>query len=165
MDNSLTAGIGRRLDGWPNRDLNVGAIIALSPVVAMNPSLVADFTSWGPGKYDPRLHVFNGTSLIRRHTGTLPVVIPPAYGLRLVEFETFTGDGPISYWNNYVGITQMGGQGNFNDPRIGLSIPQAPDLGAGAVIAAAIALSLLSAAVIWLIVIAVTVRKLLAGAL
>ena len=24
-------GIGRRLDGWPNRDLNVGAIVALAP--------------------------------------------------------------------------------------------------------------------------------------
>jgi CxxC motif-containing protein (DUF1111 family) len=55
-------------------------------------------------------------------------VIPPAYGLRGVGFETFTGDGPISYWNNYVGVTQMGGHGSFSDPRIGLSITQKPDL-------------------------------------
>ena len=130
VDNSLTTGVGRRLDGWPNRDLNVGAIIALSPVVATNPSLVSDFTSWGRGKYDPRLHVFDGTNLIRRYTGTVPVVIPPAYGLRLVDFETFTGDGPVSYWNSYVGVTQMGGQGTFIDPRPGieLNIPQTPDL-------------------------------------
>jgi CxxC motif-containing protein (DUF1111 family) len=55
-------------------------------------------------------------------------VIPPIYGLRGVGFETFTGDGPISYWNSYVGVGQMGGQGTFNDPRIGLFINQTPDL-------------------------------------
>jgi hypothetical protein len=55
-------------------------------------------------------------------------VIPPIYGLKNVGFETFTGDGPISYWNNYVGVTQMGGHGSFSDPRIGLSITQTPDL-------------------------------------
>jgi hypothetical protein len=124
--NSVAPGIGRRLDGWPNVDLNVGAIVALSPVLTR--AQVADFTSWGPGKYDPRLHVFDGTALIRRHNGTLPVVIPPAYGLRLVKFETFTGDGPISYWNNYVAVTQMGGHGSFSDPRIRLNITQTPDL-------------------------------------
>lgn len=126
VDNSLAPGIGSRLDGWPNVNLNVGAIIALSPVLTS--AEVADFTGWGPGKYDPRLHVFDGTNLIRRHNGTLPVVIPPAYGLRLVEFETFTGDGPISYWNNYVAVTQMGGHGSFSDARIGLNITQTPDL-------------------------------------
>jgi hypothetical protein len=56
------------------------------------------------------------------------VVIPPAFGLDGVGFETFTGDGPISYWNNYVGVSEMGGQGNFRDPRIGLTIRQHPDL-------------------------------------
>jgi hypothetical protein len=55
-------------------------------------------------------------------------VIPPIYGLRGVGFETFTADGPISYWNSYVGVGQMGGQGNFSDPRIGLFIDQKPDL-------------------------------------
>ena len=58
----------------------------------------------------------------------MPVVIPPIYGLRGVGFETYTGDGPISYWNSYVGVGQMGGQGNFRDPRIGLFISQTPDL-------------------------------------
>ena len=55
-------------------------------------------------------------------------MIPPAFGLQGVRFETFTGDGPISYWNNYVGVTQMGGHGSFRDPRIGISITQTPDL-------------------------------------
>ena len=58
----------------------------------------------------------------------MPIVIPPIYGLKGVGFETFTGDGPISYWNSYVGVGQMGGQGNFIDPRIGLFIRQTPDL-------------------------------------
>ncbi|MGQ0834687.1 MAG: hypothetical protein ACT4O5_07140 [Gammaproteobacteria bacterium] len=126
VDNSLAPGIGRRLDGWPNRSLNVGAIIALSPV--LNDDQRAVYTSWGPGKYDPRLTAFNGSTFIQLNRSSLPVVIPPAYGLRHVDFETFTADGPISYWNNYVAVTQMGGKGNFNDPRIRLSVTQTPDL-------------------------------------
>jgi mono/diheme cytochrome c family protein len=126
VDNSLTAGIGHRLDGWPNLDLDVGTIAALSP--ELRPSLRAEFRLWGPGKYDPRHHIFDGTNLTLLHPGerSLPVVIPPAYGL--VAIETVTGDGPISYWNNYVGVTQMGGQGSFSDPRIGVSVTQEPDL-------------------------------------
>jgi hypothetical protein len=128
VDDSLADGIGRRLDGWPNLDLNAGAILALSPAFEADPALVAELQTWGPGKYDPRHHIFDGTDIVVRHTPTLPVVIPPAYGLKHVAAETFTGDGPVSYWNAYVGISQMGGQGNFEDPRIGLSIMQSPDL-------------------------------------
>jgi mono/diheme cytochrome c family protein len=124
VDNRIAPGIGRRRDGWPNRTLNVGAIIALSPAITDK----APFQSWGPGKFDPRLQIFDGTSIVRRHRSTLPVVIPPAFGLQGVGFETFTGDGPISYWNNYVGVTQMGGHGTFRDARIGIDIRQKPDL-------------------------------------
>jgi hypothetical protein len=128
VDDSFTKGVGRRLDGWPNRDLNVGEIVALSPILTDDQRAV--FKSWGPGKFDPRLQAFDGTQFISLNPTTLPVVIPPAYGLRRVPFETFTGDGPISYWNNYVGVTQMGGHGNFSDPRIALLPPivQTPDL-------------------------------------
>ncbi len=126
VDNSFTAGIGHRLDGWPNRDLNVGAILGLSP--ALGPQLKAEFATWGPGRYDPRHHAFDGTTIVTLNSPSIPVVLPPAYGLQGVGFETFTGDGPISYWNAYVGISQMGGQGNFSDPRINLSIAQNPDL-------------------------------------
>jgi mono/diheme cytochrome c family protein len=126
VDDSLTKGIGHRLDGWPNRDLNVGAIIALSPVLTSAQRAV--FNSWGPGKYDPRLQAFDGTQFIALNRSTFPVVIPPAYGLRRVGFETFTADGPVSYWNNYVAVSQMGGHGSFSDPRISLSIVQTPDL-------------------------------------
>lgn len=128
VDNSFAQGIGRRLDGWPNLDLNAGAILALSPAFDADPDLKAELQNWGPGKYDPRHHIFDGTDIVIRHTPSLPVVIPPAYGLKHVAAETFTGDGHVSYWNAYVGISQMGGQGNFEDPRIGLSIRQSPDL-------------------------------------
>jgi hypothetical protein len=117
VDDSVAMGIGNRLDGWPARDLNVGAIIALSP--ALTSAQKAVYNSWGPGRFDPRFNVdgING-----------PVLMPPAYGLKGVGFETYTGDGPISYWNNYVAVLEMGGHGSFSDPRLGISITQEPDL-------------------------------------
>jgi mono/diheme cytochrome c family protein len=126
VDNSFDTGIGRRLDGWANTTLNVGAIVALSP--ALDAATKAEFNKWGPGKYDPRHHAFDGMNLIPLNSPSLPIVIPPIYGLQGVGFETFTGDGPISYWNSYVGVGQMGGQGTFVDRRIGLFIRQKPDL-------------------------------------
>jgi mono/diheme cytochrome c family protein len=126
VDNSFAPSIGKRLDGWANVDLNVGAIVALSP--AIDELTKAEFRMWGPGKYDPRHHAFDGTQLISLNSPSLPIVIPPIYGLKGVGFETFTGDGPISYWNSYVGVGQMGGQGNFSDQRIALHIVQSPDL-------------------------------------
>ena len=124
VDDSVAPGIGKRLDGWANRSLNVGAIIALSPAVIDK----SPYLSWGPGKFDPRFRAFDGKNLITLNNTTLPVVIPSIFGLQGVGFETFTADGPISYWNNYVGATQMGGHGSFSDPRIGLNIKQMPDL-------------------------------------
>jgi hypothetical protein len=126
VDNSFAPSIGRRLDGWANTDLNVGAIVALSP--ALDEATKAEFRTWGPGMYDPRHHAFDGKRIISLNSPSLPIVIPPIYGLRGVGFETFTADGPISYWNSYVGVGQMGGKGNFSDPRIGLTIEQSPDL-------------------------------------
>lgn len=117
VDNSFAPGIGRRLDGWANTHLNPGAIIALSP--ALTDAQKAVYNSWGPGRYDPRYSI-DGLNT--------PVVLPPAYGLRNVAKETFTGDGPVSYWNAYVAVTQMHGQGNFRDPRLGIDIVQQPDL-------------------------------------
>jgi mono/diheme cytochrome c family protein len=117
VDDSFAPGIGARLDGWPNRDLNVGAIVALSPAIPA--PLKAIMRSWGPGMYDPRINI-DGTNT--------PLVIPPAYGLRGVELETVTAEGPVSYWNAYVAVTQMHGQGSFSDPRLGISITRTPDL-------------------------------------
>ena len=126
VDNSLTNGIGRRLDGWANTDLDVGRIVSLSR--AINDQLREQLLQWGPGMYDPRHHAFDGTNIIPLNDPSHPVVIPAIYGLKGVGFETYTGDGPISYWNSYVGVGQMGGQGNFSDPRIQLRIVQTPDL-------------------------------------
>jgi mono/diheme cytochrome c family protein len=117
VDNSFAKGIGTRLDGWPNLDLDPGAIVALSPAVP--PATKAVLNTWGPGMYDPRIN-FDGLST--------PLVLPPAYGLRGVDKETYTAEGPVSYWNAYVAVTQMHGQGNFSDPRLGVNIVQSPDL-------------------------------------
>jgi hypothetical protein len=125
VDNSLSPGIGRRLDGWPNLDLDVGKIAAAAP--GFPDALRTEFRGWGRGKYDPRHHIFDGQNISFLHTPSLPVVLPPAYGLQNVSVETFTGDGPISYWNAYVAVTQMGGSGDFSDPRIGVNIRQRPD--------------------------------------
>ena len=126
VDDSFAPGIGKRLDGWANSDLNVGAIVALSP--ALDDATKAEFRTWGPGKYDPRHHIFDGVQIRPLNSPSLPVVIPPIYDLKGVEFETYTADGRISYWNSYVGVSQMGGHGTFIDPRIQVFIRQTPDL-------------------------------------
>lgn len=116
VNNSFAPGIGSRQDGWAATNLNVGAIVALSP--AIPDQLKAIMRSWGPGHYDPRI---NQDGL------NTPIVIPPAYGLHGVAKETFTGDGPVSYWNAYVAVTQMHGRGNFRDTRLGIDVTASPD--------------------------------------
>ncbi|HET9348566.1 MAG TPA: hypothetical protein VFO13_05455, partial [Arthrobacter sp.] len=119
VDNSFGPGIGKRLDGWPNLDLDPGRIIALSPYPPVA-ALAAVYNSWGPGRYDPRFN-FDGING--------PVVIPPAYGLRHVNSVTYTGDGTeIAYWNRYVAVTQMHGHGSFSEPRTGVNKNNPPDL-------------------------------------
>ena len=115
VDNSFAPGIGKRLDAWPNRDLNPGLIISLSP--ALDATTKATYASWGAGMYDPR---FNHDGLSN------PVVIPPAFGLYGLPKAIFTGDGdvrhepagPVAYWNRYVAVTQMHGHGYFADARL-----------------------------------------------
>jgi mono/diheme cytochrome c family protein len=116
VDNSFAPGIGKRLDGWPNHDLNPGAIIALSP--ALSDALKAVYNSWGPGMYDARCN-YDGKNG--------PTVIPPAYGLRGMTSITYTGDGSeIAYWNRYVAVTQMHGHGTFSEPRTGDAVNNTP---------------------------------------
>jgi len=117
VDNAFAPGIGKRLDGWPNRDLDPGAIIALSPALDAKTKLV--YNSWGRGKYDPRFNLDGQNG---------PQVIPPAYGLDGIHKITSTGDGDdIAYWNRYVGVTQMGGHGTFTDRRIGVNVTNGTD--------------------------------------
>jgi mono/diheme cytochrome c family protein len=117
VDDSFAKGIGKRLDGWPNRDLNPGAIIALSP--ALPGDVKAVYNSWGPGKYDPRFNQDGQNG---------PQVIPPAFGLLGIDKVTATGDGDdLAYWNRYVSVTQMGGHGSFMEPRTGVSVTNGTD--------------------------------------
>ena len=125
VDDVLKRGIGRRLDGWPNRDLNIGAIVAAAPDLSAFTKLlqVDDATvrkvlnSWGDGKYDAEL-VHDGKAF-RPDGKPAATLIPAAFGLAGVNNHTWTGAwGTITYWNAYVANTQMHGQGTFFDPRL-----------------------------------------------
>ena len=125
VDDSLTAGIGRRLDGWPNRDLNIGAIVALAPNLRAyadllgldEPKLKAILTSWGPGKYDAEVN--HDGKAFRPDGKSGATLLPAAFGLAGVNLHTYTGGwGNVTYWNAYVANTQMRGQGTFFDARL-----------------------------------------------
>jgi hypothetical protein len=124
VDNSVAPGIGRRLDGWANRDLNIGAIVALAPSLEPLTDLleVPDSTvrrvlnSWGPGKFDAEL-VLDGKAF-RPDGGSAATLIPPAFGLAGVNLHTWTGWGSVTHWNAFVSNLEMHGQGTFYDPRL-----------------------------------------------
>jgi hypothetical protein len=124
VDDSFAPGIGKRLDGWANRDLNVGAIISLVP----NPKPFTDLlgvdvatlkkvlASWGPGCFDAELDK-DGKAL-RPDGKRACTLIPPALGLAGVNLHTWTGFGSVTYWNAYVAATEMHGSGTFYDARL-----------------------------------------------
>ncbi len=124
VDDSFAPGIGHRRDGWANRDLNVGAIVALAPrldsVAALLgvdvPTVRAVLSSWGPGKFDAVLFV-DGKPF-RPDGKSAAVLIPPAFGLAGVNLHTWTGWGGVSHWNAFVANLEMHGQGTFFDPRL-----------------------------------------------
>jgi len=118
VDDSVAYGIGNRLDGWPNRTLDPGLILSLSPALS-DAETQAVLTSWGPGRYD---------ALWNQDGINDPVLIPPAYGLKGVELETYGGEGPISFWNAYVAVTQMHGKGSVSWPELAIDIDTRPDL-------------------------------------
>ncbi|HSM72128.1 MAG TPA: hypothetical protein VK851_11350 [Anaerolineales bacterium] len=134
VDDSFAPGIGNRLDGWANRDLNVGAIVALSPDLSPFENLlgvdratvVFVLNSWGPGKFDAELvldgkafnpqQVSNGVVTGTNVSGA--TLLPPAFGLAGVNLHTWTGWGSVPYWNAFVANIEMHGKGNFYDPRL-----------------------------------------------
>ena len=125
VDDAFMPGIGHRLDGWPNRDLNVGAIIAAAPDLrAFTTMLQTDeatvksvLASWGSGKFDAQLNL-DGKAF-RPDGKPAATLNPPAFGLAGVNNHTWTGSwGTVSYWNAYVANLEMHGQGNFYDPRL-----------------------------------------------
>jgi cytochrome c553 len=126
VDDSFAPGIGHRLDGWPNRDLNVGLIVSLAPnlqpiadlLQVDVPTVKTVLTSWGPGRYDAWLD--KDGKAFRPDGGQAGTLIPPAYGLAGVNLHTWTGSGSVPYWNAYVAATQMRGtEVTFYDPRLG----------------------------------------------
>lgn len=124
VDDSLAPGIGRRLDGWANRDLNVGAIIDAAPNVEPlaellgvdEPTVRRVLSSWGPGRFDAEL-ILDGKAFKPNGT-TAATLIPPAFGLAGVNLHTSTGWGSVPYWNAFVAVLEMHGKGNFFDPRL-----------------------------------------------
>src|SRR5262245_37975072 len=124
VDDSFAPGIGHRLDGWPNRDLNVGAIVSLAPnkkpltdlLGVDEETLDRVLAAWGPGKFDAEL--FLDGKAFRPDGKTAATLIPPAFGLAGVNLHTYTGWGSVTYWNAFVANIEMHGQGNFFDPRL-----------------------------------------------
>jgi hypothetical protein len=124
VDNSLAPGIGRRLDGWANRDLNVGAIVSLAPTLRPFADLLGTdeatvrkvLNAWGPGKFDAEL-ILDGKGF-RPDGKTAAVLIPPAFGLAGVNLHTWTGWGSVTHWNAFVATLEMHGKGTFFDPRL-----------------------------------------------
>jgi len=124
VDDSLAPGIGHRLDAWANRDLNVGAIIALAPNLQPIATLLGTdqdtvrtvLNSWGPGKFDAEL-ILDGKAF-RPDGKSAATLIPPAFGLAGVNLHTWTGWGSVTHWNAFVANLEMHGQGTFYDPRL-----------------------------------------------
>ncbi len=129
VDDALAPGVGRRLDGWPNQDLNVGAIVSIAPnlqpvadLISLAgptvdvPTLKTVLGTWGPGFYDAS--VFLDGKALRPDGGSAAVRIPPAFGLAGVNLATWTGWGTVTYWNAFVANLEMHGQGTMYDPRL-----------------------------------------------
>ena len=124
VDDSFMKGIGGRLDGWPNRDLNVGAIVALAPTLKPFSDLLGVpeaevkkvLLSWGPGRYDAELN--QDGKAFRPDGKTSATLLPAAFGLAGVNLHTYSGWGSVTHWNAYVANTQMYGKGTFFDPRL-----------------------------------------------
>ena len=125
VDDAYAPGIGHRLDGWPNRDLDVGAIIGSAPDLTAFVDLLQipeaevkrAVQAWGPGKFDAELNL-DGKAF-RPDGKTAATLNPPAFGLAGVNNHTWTGSwGTVSYWNAYVANLEMHGKGVFYDPRL-----------------------------------------------
>jgi cytochrome c peroxidase len=127
VDDSFAPGIGHRLDGWPNRDLNVGAIVSLAPNLqpvasqlgVPEATLRTVLGTWGPGKFDAEVFL-DGKAVNNDASGVnrAPTLIPPAFGLAGVNLHTWTGWGSVTYWNAFVANLEMHGQGTFFDERL-----------------------------------------------
>jgi len=123
VDDSFAPGIGERLDGWANRDLNVGAIIAATNVTPLATILgVSDeqarsvLNAWGEGRFDGAL-LLDGRPA--NEEGLIPAaLIPSIFSLQGVDPVGYAGFSNLSQWINFVAVIELGGQGNYTDPRL-----------------------------------------------
>ena len=139
VDDSFAPGIGKRRDGWANRDLNVGAIVSLAPNLKPFTDLLGVdettlkkvLSTWGPGRFDAEID--KDGKAMRPDGGQAGTLIPPAFGLAGVNLHTWTGFGSVPYWNAYVAGTEMHGSGTFFDARFteGNQYPVSAKSGAG----------------------------------
>ena len=124
VDDSFAPGIGHRLDGWANRDLDVGTIVSLAPDLSLvagllgadQPTVRSVLVRWGAGKFDAGL--FMDGKAVGSDGNPHPTLIPPAYGLAGVSLHTWTGWGGVTHWNAFVANLEMHGKGTFYDPRL-----------------------------------------------
>lgn len=145
VDDSFQPGMGRRRDGWANRDLDVDSIIALAPNLAPVAALLgtdettvlAALHAWGPGKFDAQL--FLDGQAFQPGGVSAATLIPPAFGLAGVNLHTWTGWGSATYWNAFVANVEMHGQGTFYDPRLddGSKFPVAAGANSGHIVTVA----------------------------
>ena len=125
VDNAITAGIGNRLDGWANRDLDVGSVVAFAPDLTPFSTLLGVpaetvrqvLRSWGAGKFDAAL-ILDGKTTNPNTGRSAATLIPPAFGLAGVNLHTWTGWGSVTHWNAFVSNLEMHGKGTFFDPRL-----------------------------------------------
>jgi hypothetical protein len=132
VDDALAPGIGHRLDGWANRDLDVGSLVAAAPnlqpfVDVLKPVLGAALTQdavravlkgWGRGKFDAELILDGKIAKPGGAPGSSATLLPPAFGLAGVNLHTWTGWGSVTHWNAFVAVLEMHAQGTFYDPRL-----------------------------------------------
>jgi mono/diheme cytochrome c family protein len=141
VDNSLAPGIGHRLDGWANRDLDVGTIVNLSPdlsavatLLGVDEATVREvLKGWGPGRFDAQLFLDGKAAKPGGTLGSAAILIPPAFGLAGVNLHTSTGWGSVTYWNAFVANLEMHGKGTFFDSRLNdpVKFPVAARVGSG----------------------------------
>src|SRR5258705_8454744 len=137
VDDSFAPGIGKRLDGWANRDLNVGLIVSLAPNLTPIADLLqvdvatvkAVLNSWGPGRFDAELD--KDGKAFRPDGGQAGTLVPPPFGLAGVNLHTSTRFGSVPYWNAYVAVTEMHGSGTFFDHRLRDPVPYPVSAGSG----------------------------------
>jgi len=137
VDDSVSEGMGRRLDGWANRDLDIGKVVAFAPDLSAFSDLLgltqeevrAVVETWGPGKFDAEL-ILDGQAF-QPDGSSAATLIPPAFGLAGVNLHTWTGWGGVSHWNAFVAVLEMHGKGTFFDPRLrdGTKFPVAAKAG------------------------------------